>query len=114
MNDPAFEWMEIRLREAVACLDRATAWILGQLDREPETVLAGATPYLRLFATAAGGAMLADEALAAVRGGGADPTRRIAVARFFAQNIAVAAPGLERAVIDGAASLVGAEAALAQ
>jgi acyl-CoA dehydrogenase len=113
MNDPAFEWMEIRLREAVDCLDRATTWVLGQLDKQPEAVLAGATPYLRLFGTAAGGAMLADEALAAVRGRGADPAGRIAIARFFAQNIAVAAPGLERAVIDGAASLVGAEAALA-
>ena len=54
VNDPAFEWMEIRLREAVDCLDRATAWMLGQLDSAPEAALAGATPYLRLFAYCGG------------------------------------------------------------
>ena len=37
---------------------------------------------------------------------------RIAIARFFAQNLAVAAPGLERAVVDGAESVNGADAAL--
>jgi len=116
MNDPAFEWMEIRLREAVDSLDRATTWLLAQNGKAPEAALAGATPYLRLFGVAAGGAMLADEALASVREGGmgaADPGGRIAVARFFAQNLAVAAAGLERAVIDGDDSLKGAEAALA-
>jgi acyl-CoA dehydrogenase len=115
MNDPAFEWMEIRLREAVDSLDRATTWLLGHVDKAPEAALAGATPYLKLFGYAAGGAMLADEALATVRDGrdGAEgPAARIAIARFFAQNLAVAAPGLERAVIDGAESITGADAAL--
>jgi hypothetical protein len=115
MNDPAFEWMEIRLREAVDSLDRATAWLIGQLDKAPEAALAGATPYLRLFGYAAGGAMLADEALASARDfgkGAGDPRGRIAIARFFAQNLAVAAPGLERAVIDGAESINAGEAAL--
>ena len=42
-------------------------WLLGKLDNEPQSALAGATPYLRLFGNAAGGCMLADEALAAIR-----------------------------------------------
>src|SRR6266545_5237076 len=115
MNDPAFEWMEIRLREAVDSLDRATAWLLGEIDRAPDAALAGATPYLKLFGYAAGGAYLAEEALAAARefGTGGDPAGRIAIARFFAQNLAVETSGLERAVIDGAESVGDAEAALA-
>ncbi len=114
MNDPAFEWIEIRLRETVDCLDRATAWMLAQVDRAPDAALAGATPYLKLFAYAAGGAMLAEEAIASLRDsrGAGGAAARIAIARFFAQNLAVTAPGLERAVIDGGESVTGADAAL--
>ena len=46
-------------------------------------------------------------------GGGADAAARIALARFFAENIAVAASGLERIVFEGADSVNHAEAALA-
>ena len=38
---------------------------------------------------------------------------RTALARFFAENIAVTSGGLERSVIEGAASVNEAEAALA-
>ena len=79
-------------------------------------MLASATPYLRLFAHAAGGCMLADEALAAARGGseGHDAANRIALARFFANHVAVTAPALERTVVEGAASVTEADAALAE
>jgi hypothetical protein len=111
-NDPAFGATGARLSAAITSLERATDWLLGQSRKD--TALAGATPYLRLFAHAAGGALLADEALAAARlpGDGAAPARG-AVARFFAENIAVAADGLERAVIEGADSVNTADAALA-
>ena len=46
-------------------LERATQWLLGGQHNDLDTALAGATPYLRLFALAAGGAFLAEEALAA-------------------------------------------------
>jgi alkylation response protein AidB-like acyl-CoA dehydrogenase len=113
VNDSAFGWTGNRLSEAVDSLDRATAWLLAHLDKEPQAALAGATPYLRLFGNAAGGCMLADEALAAIRLAGGDPAARIALARFFAENIAVQAPGLERTVTEGADSVNAAEAALA-
>jgi hypothetical protein len=45
--------------------------------------------------------------------GAADAAGRIALARFFAENIAVAAGGLERTVTEGAESVTGSEAALA-
>jgi hypothetical protein len=68
-----------------------------------------------LFAIAAGGSLLGEEALAAMRlsGNGTDVSGRTAIARFFAENIAVAAPALERTVVEGAESVTGAEAALA-
>src|SRR4051794_12155892 len=46
VNDPAFGHTSARLAESIECLDRATAWLLDRLDREPATALAGATPYL--------------------------------------------------------------------
>jgi alkylation response protein AidB-like acyl-CoA dehydrogenase len=111
-NDPAFGATGVRLAEAVDSLDRATMWLLSKAETEPQAALAGATPYLRLFGNAAGGCMLADEGLAALRLGNGEPASRVAVARFFAENIAVQAGGLERAVIDGADSVNAADAAL--
>ena len=64
-NDPAFGWTGTRLQDAVESLERTTQWLLGGQHNDLDTALAGATPYLRLFALAAGGAFLAEEALAA-------------------------------------------------
>jgi alkylation response protein AidB-like acyl-CoA dehydrogenase len=111
-NDPAFGATGARLAEAVDSLDRATQWLIGKLDKAPQSALAGATPYLRLFGNAAGGCMLADEALAAIRLGDGEPATRVGVARFFAENIAVQAPGFERTVTEGADSVTAAETAL--
>jgi len=112
-NDPAFGATGAKLAEAVDSLDRATTWLLGKAGTEPKSAQAGATPYLRLFGNAAGGCMLADEALAALRVAEGEPASRVAIARFFAENIAVQAPGLEQAVTEAADSVNGAEAALA-
>ena len=114
-NDPAFGASGARLGEAVDALGRATKWMLANVESKPDTALAGATPYLRLFGLATGGCMLADEALAAQRlGNGADAAGRVSLARFFAENISVAAGGLERTVIEGAESVNKSEAALGE
>jgi acyl-CoA dehydrogenase len=114
-NDPAFGWTGVRLQDATNALERATQWLIGSQRNNLEAVLAGATPYLRLFALAAGGALLAEEALAAVRlaGNGADPAGRVAIARFFAENLAVQVESLERTVVEAADSVNDADAALA-
>jgi acyl-CoA dehydrogenase len=114
-NDPAFGWTGVRLQDAVEALERATHWLLGSQRNDLDAALAGATPYLRLFGLAAGGALLAEEALAAMRlaGNGADAAGRIAIARFFAENLAVQAKGLERTVVEAADSVNDADAALA-
>jgi alkylation response protein AidB-like acyl-CoA dehydrogenase len=114
-NDPAFGATGARLAEAVDSLERAGAWLVGKLKGAPETALAGATPYLRLFGLAAGGCMLAEEALAALRldAGNANAAVRIGLARFFAESLAVQAPSLERAIVEGSESVAAAGAVLA-
>jgi alkylation response protein AidB-like acyl-CoA dehydrogenase len=105
-NDPAFGHTAARLNDAIESVDRATAWLRDALEKNPQGALAGATPYLRLFGTAMGGCALAQEALAAIRiGNGADSSDRTALARFFAENVAVQAPGLERTVTEGGDSV---------
>jgi acyl-CoA dehydrogenase len=103
-NDPAFGATATRLAAAADSLERTTAWMLDALASRPDAALAGATSYLRLFGTTAGGCMLAGEALAAARqaNGGVDKPGRIAIARFFAENVAVAAPALADIVTEGA------------
>ena len=111
LNAPEFGRTGEKLAEATEAFARATRVMLDWLaDNEQVKVLAGATPYLALFARAAGGAYLARIALAAhaeAAGGDTDPRQaaRIAIARFFAENLAVEASGLEQAVVSGGAVL---------
>ena len=110
VNDPSLGETGARLGEAVESLARATQWLIAQ--KSSDAALAGATPYLRLFGTAAGGCMMAEDALASLRDGSAGASR-VALARFFAENVAVQSGGLEREVTEGADSVTKAEAALA-
>ncbi len=107
-NAPAFGETAARLGEAVDSLERATRWLLTQ--KSSDASLAGATPYLRMFGNAAGGCLLAKQALASLREGAG--AARTSLARFFAENIAVQATGLERGVTEGAESINNAQAAL--
>jgi alkylation response protein AidB-like acyl-CoA dehydrogenase len=101
-NRPEFGRMGERLGEAVAALADASRWMGSALQSNSEAAMAGATPYLRLFGLAAGGIYLARGALAAARAGG--QTQPIALARFFAENLATAATGLKDTVVGGADS----------
>jgi len=109
-NAPEFGEAATRLGEAVDSLERTNRWLLAQ--KASDAALAGATPYLRLFGNTAGGCMLAEQALASLRAG--DGIARTVLARFFAENIAVQATGLERSVTEGAGGITGAQAALAE
>jgi butyryl-CoA dehydrogenase len=104
-----------QIGKAVDGLERATRFLLDALAEDAtEEALAGASPYLRLFATAQGGALLGASALAAHRAataGDNNPAnaRRVQLARFFADNIAPSAAGLADVVVGGAASLKDAQ-----
>ncbi len=98
INDPVFGRMGARMRDTFAALEQATQWMSGVIVSDPETALASATPYLRLFSLAAGVHYLATGALAAGHG----EAHHIRLARFFAEHISVAGPGLATSVIQGA------------
>ncbi len=109
-NAPAFGETAARLGEAVDSLERATQWLLAQKSlrrgaRRRDALFADVRPCRRrLHAGRAGARGFA-------RSG--DTPARTALARFFAENIAVQASGLERSVTEGAESITNAQAALA-
>lgn len=84
------------LRQTTRFLQKLTG------DGRMDDALAGATPYLRLFALTAGGAYLARAALADGDAG------RIALCRFFAENLLGETAALKERVTLGAASLANA------
>ena len=95
-----------RLAAAIADLEGATTFLHEALaEGRNSEALAGATPYLRLFSLAAGGAYLARAAVAANGG------KRAALCRFYAENIVSEAAALKDRVVEGAESLAEAELA---
>ncbi|MFO1171218.1 MAG: acyl-CoA dehydrogenase [Hyphomicrobiaceae bacterium] len=97
------------LGEAVKALGQATQWIGEALQKgRRQEVLAVATAYQRLFGITAGGCYLARAALADPQSMNAD---RLRLARFFAETIAITAPGLARSVMEGADAVLAAEVA---
>jgi butyryl-CoA dehydrogenase len=111
-NDPAFGTTGAKLREALEALTRSSKWLLERVTSAPNEALAGATPYLQQFGATLGGCLLAAEALAAKGDGLADAPRYVSLARFFAENITVQAPALERTVTESAESVAAADAVL--
>jgi len=107
-GEPGFGASAAMLGEAIDALERATAYLREALGADADSALAGASAYLELFGLALGGACLAKAGLAAqdlaARG---DETQRgrIGLARFFAEKLATAAPGLARSILSGAAAL---------
>ena len=92
-----------RIAAALDDLEAATAYLAEQTKAgNGDTALAGATPYLRLFGLAAGGAYLARAAVS----GGED--ERIALCRFAAENLLTETPALRDRVTEGAESLAAA------
>jgi len=110
-NTPGFGQSAKRLGAAVDALERATDWMLATLGNSQADALAGATPYLKLFALAQGGTGLAKKALATRSE--PDSAADLATARFFAECIATEAPALELAVTEGAGAIADAAAVFA-
>ncbi|MEX2249663.1 MAG: acyl-CoA dehydrogenase family protein [Parvibaculum sp.] len=95
------------LDAALDTLDKATAYMLAQLKAAPNDCLAGATPYLRLFGTVAGGHYLAQGALKTAEedGQGGFAATRLALADFYALNILPGVHGLLGPATAGAETL---------
>ena len=94
------------LAAGVDALDNATQWLLQAAAENQLDALASATPYLKLFGTVAGGAMLARSALRAMEAlsdGTKDTllTDKIRVARFYAEQVLPQAGGLATSISAG-------------
>ncbi|MCB1475914.1 MAG: acyl-CoA dehydrogenase [Rhodobiaceae bacterium] len=104
-DDPALKKAGAYLSEAVSALTDATDWILKSGNEKPDDVLAGATPYLRLFSLAAGGSYLLRGAIAATAESDPDAAQRRRAATFFAANFLPSCEGLARTVTEAADTL---------
>ena len=94
--------LQAQLRHGLDALEQATRWL--QADHGDEDAgAAGATPYLRMFATTLGGFLLARSALAARRVDPALAEAKLAGARFYAAQLLPPASALLAAVTAGAA-----------
>jgi 3-(methylthio)propanoyl-CoA dehydrogenase len=104
----AFATIRRHFAPALDALEAATGWIVAHWDADPAATIAGAVPYLKLFGTVAGGAVMARAALAAQarldegRGEAAFNSAKIAGAVFYAEQYLPGAAGLVPAVSGGA------------
>ncbi|HKY47786.1 MAG TPA: acyl-CoA dehydrogenase, partial [Acidimicrobiia bacterium] len=102
------------LESALASLRTATDHLLASLPADPNQVLAGATPYLRMFGTALGGwfhlrsAAAASSLILAGDGDAGFLSGRIAVARFYCRQLLPQVGGLLPAVLAPETDLAGA------
>jgi alkylation response protein AidB-like acyl-CoA dehydrogenase len=106
-NLPGFGHTAGHLERALDELEEATRFLQkAQADGRTTEALAGATPYLRLFSMAAGAGLMARGARAA------KDQAHVALCRFFAENLLPEASALKDRVVNGAASLDAAAAAV--
>lgn len=86
-NRPEFGNTGECLLAAVQDLKQTTTWMQEKSATEPDQVLAGATPYLRLFGLTAGAGFLARGLLTKTRKSGAENTEKnLALLRFMAEH----------------------------
>lgn len=97
-----------RAAAAVEAFERATDFLFSIGEPRGVDALSAATPYLKLFGLARGATLLGAAALAAQRAGDAAAEEKTVLARFFGDNIAGGAEGLERAVVAGGDSIAAA------
>ena len=97
------------LGRGVAAVTEAGTYIATHYGQDVRTVAVGAVPFLKLMGIVCGGWQMARAALVAqekIAGGDTDPfyPAKIATARFFADHVMAAAPGLAQVVTHGGAS----------
>lgn len=97
-----------KMTAAIDALEKATNWVVANYEREPETALAGAVPYLRLMGITVGGWLMVRslEIVQQKRDQYPDfADRKLASVRYYARYILTEADGLATAVIDGSSAV---------
>ena len=111
LNEKGLEEIGLPLKEANESLKKASTWLLENGAGNSDAVLAGATPYLRMFGTTIGGWLMANSALSAQQllTEATENTEflqaKIETARFFAQQLLPQATGLLASVTSGSDSM---------
>lgn len=97
----------VQLAAGQAALAMAAGKMAALAKAEPRRAAAGAVPFLDLFGIVAGGYYLARGALVSARAPRTPAAAaRLGSARFFADHILSAAPGLVHAALDGDAAVL--------
>ena len=117
-GQPDFDQMAIHFSAAITALENATRWIASTWKRDAALVAAGATVYLRLFGTVAGGWLMIRAALAAQAMLDKGDTSRyaqnflrskIVCAKFFAEQDLVMGPVLAQTISQSGATIAEAD-----
>ncbi len=110
-GDADLEVIRQQLAGGEAALSSAADWLRSALGSDPDDAAAGATAFLKLFGTVAGGGVLARSAIAAKKQLDAGSNEsdfykgKIATARFYAEQVLPQAAALLGPVTRGAQSL---------
>ena len=106
-----FASIRAQLTTGLDVLEQTTQWMLRTGVSDPNSVLAGSTPYLRIWGLVVGGWLLAKSALAA-RGLNGDTVAaaQLPMARFYAEQLLPAASGLVGAATAGSRDLFALDA----
>lgn len=107
------EYSSIRtqLTAGLDVLEQTTGWMLRTGASDPNSVLAGSSPYLRIWGLVIGGWLLAKSALAARElNGDTVAAAQLPLARFYAEQLLPAASGLVGAATAGSRDLFALDA----
>jgi alkylation response protein AidB-like acyl-CoA dehydrogenase len=107
-----YESIRSELAKQLEELQSATEWMLRTGRNDPNAILAGSSPYLRMWGLVVGGWLMARSALAAPATGDSDIAEtQLVLARFYAEQLLPAVAGLSGAATAGADDLFALKAA---
>ena len=106
-----FASIRAQLSAGLDVLEQTTGWMLRIGAADPNSALAGSSPYLRIWGLVVGGWLLAKSALAARNlDGDSVAAAQLPLARFYAEQLLPAASGLVGAATAGSRDLFALDA----
>jgi alkylation response protein AidB-like acyl-CoA dehydrogenase len=101
-----FDSIRSELTSALDALKSATEWMLRTARKDPNGILAGSSPYVRMWGLVVGGWLMARSALAAPSASDRDVAdTQLVLARFYAEQLLPGAAGLLGAATAGSEDL---------
>ncbi len=113
-DDEVLQLIGSEMAESLEDLNFTTEWLLTAMkENRMEQALAGATPYQRMFGLTLGGILLIKGAIKSAELGDPSADKRMAMARFFATNLAPETTALMDTVVNGADAMLDSDKVLA-